>query len=202
LTSAPPGDRKALFLQACALRRSIAFANPLLDFDDIVCMLEQPGEQRIIEQARAVWKGHSRGGGPLVIRDFKSKAVPVAPLHWIVTEATRLPSRAASASPAPEQRPEVMPAMVLSPAPTMSISPVTGTAGTRWHQPLAQSKIPRSPTVTKAGPRPQNIPAVANDISGATHIPHLKEPEGGGLRRRVKITSERNKAALESGLVH
>jgi hypothetical protein len=82
-TASTPDDRKALFLQACALRRGIAFANPLLDFGDIVCMLEQPGEQRIIEQARAIWKGHSRGGGPLFIRDFKSKAGSVAPLAGV-----------------------------------------------------------------------------------------------------------------------
>ncbi|MCY3018026.1 MAG: hypothetical protein NTW87_03210 [Planctomycetota bacterium] len=81
--SAPLGDRKALFLQACALRRAIAFANPLLNFDDIVCMLEQPGDQRIIEQARAVWHGHSRGGGPLVIRDFRNKAIPEALLAGV-----------------------------------------------------------------------------------------------------------------------
>jgi hypothetical protein len=81
--SAPPAGRKALFPQACALRRGLAFANPLLAFDDIVCMLEQPGDQRIIEQARAVWKGHSRGGGPLVLRDFKKRAAPEAPLAGV-----------------------------------------------------------------------------------------------------------------------
>ncbi|MHC4113246.1 MAG: hypothetical protein ACYSUY_19410, partial [Planctomycetota bacterium] len=64
--------RKKLFMQVCTLRRSIAFSNPLLNFDDIVCMLEQPGDRRIIEQARAVCEGHSRGGGPVIIRNFKS----------------------------------------------------------------------------------------------------------------------------------
>ena len=81
--AAPPAGRKALFLQACALRRGLAFANPLLDFDDIVCMLEQPGDQRIIEQARAAWRGHSRGGGPLLIRGFKSKASLETPLAGV-----------------------------------------------------------------------------------------------------------------------
>jgi hypothetical protein len=67
------GDaRQMLFTQACALRRRIAFANPLLRFDDIVCMLEQPGDLRIVEQARAECPGHSSGGGPLIIRNFKS----------------------------------------------------------------------------------------------------------------------------------
>ena len=48
------GDqRKTLFTQVCELRRRIALANPLLDFDSRVCMLEQPGAARIIEQARA-----------------------------------------------------------------------------------------------------------------------------------------------------
>ena len=67
-----PAARKKLFLEACALRRRIAFANPLLDFDKIVCMLEQPGHRRIIEQARAVCPGHSRGGGPIIVGDIKS----------------------------------------------------------------------------------------------------------------------------------
>jgi len=70
-----PRPRRRLFTQACALRRRIALANPLLNFGRIVCMLEQPGNRRIVEQARAVCPGHSVGGGPVIIRDFKSKAV-------------------------------------------------------------------------------------------------------------------------------
>ena len=66
-------DRKAVFLRVCQLRREIALANPLLDFDAILCMLEQPGNARIIEQARASWGGHSRGGGPIVLHDFKNE---------------------------------------------------------------------------------------------------------------------------------
>ncbi len=66
-------QRKALFMRACRLRREIAMANPLLGFDAIVCMLEQPGDARIIEQARASWGGHSRGGGPIVIRNIKTQ---------------------------------------------------------------------------------------------------------------------------------
>ncbi len=73
-STSQPEARKALFFQACALRRRIAFANPLLNFDRIICMLEQPGDLRIIEQARAVCRGHSKGGGPVIIEDFKSKA--------------------------------------------------------------------------------------------------------------------------------
>ena len=78
-----PDARKRLFTQACALRRSIAFANPLLNFDDIACMLEQPGDRRIIEQARAVCAGHSKGGGPVVIRGFKSKPACVQALAGV-----------------------------------------------------------------------------------------------------------------------
>jgi hypothetical protein len=59
-STSKPDARKKLFMQVCGLRRSIAFSNPLLNFDDIVCMLEQPGDRRIIEQARAVCEGHSR----------------------------------------------------------------------------------------------------------------------------------------------
>jgi len=88
--------RKTLFIQTCRLRREIALANPLLAFDSIVCMLEQPGDARIIEQARASWGGHSKGGGPIVIRDFKSRpkiekplaGVPVASGPWQGQELT------------------------------------------------------------------------------------------------------------------
>ena len=79
--------RRSLFMAVCALRRSVAFANPLLNFDHLVCMLEQPGDARIIEQARAVWPGHSNGGGPLVIRNFKSNASTLAPLAGITVSA-------------------------------------------------------------------------------------------------------------------
>jgi len=65
------------------LRRGIAFANPLLNFDHIICMLEQPGDARIVEQARAVCNGHSNGGGPLIIRNFKTEAATLAPLAGI-----------------------------------------------------------------------------------------------------------------------
>ncbi len=90
--------RKSLFTRVCELRRTIALANPLLDFDGIVCMLEQPGNARIIEQARASWGGHSRGGGPIIIRDFKSRpkiekplaGVPVAAGPWQGKELTEL----------------------------------------------------------------------------------------------------------------
>jgi hypothetical protein len=62
-------------------------ANPLLDFDAIVCMLEQPGEARIIEQARAVWPGHSTGGGPLIVRNFKTQPELVKPLSGVQVAA-------------------------------------------------------------------------------------------------------------------
>ena len=78
------GDqRKTLFTQVCELRRRIALANPLLDFDSIVCMLEQPGDARIIEQARACWGGHRKGGGPIIIRDFKSQPKVEKPLAGV-----------------------------------------------------------------------------------------------------------------------
>ena len=75
--------RMKMFDEACALRRKVMFANPLLNFDHLVCMLEQPGDARIIEQARAIWHGHSKGGGPLVIRNFKTEPVTGAPLAGI-----------------------------------------------------------------------------------------------------------------------
>ncbi|MCD6392977.1 MAG: hypothetical protein J7M40_05670, partial [Planctomycetes bacterium] len=82
-STSKPDARKRLFAGACALRRSIAFVNPLLDFDDIVCMLEQPGDRRIIEQARAVCAGHSKGGGPVILKDFKSGDAPVEVLAGV-----------------------------------------------------------------------------------------------------------------------
>ena len=75
--------RRTLFSEVCALRRRVVFANPLLNFEDLVCMLEQPGDARIIEQARAIWHGHSNGGGPLVIQNFKTNATTLAPLAGI-----------------------------------------------------------------------------------------------------------------------
>ncbi len=75
--------RRDLFLQVCELRRELVFANPLLNFDRVVCLLEQPGEQRIVEQARAIWPGHSRGGGPLIIEKIKSEPRLSAPLAGI-----------------------------------------------------------------------------------------------------------------------
>ena len=70
-TAAKGDARKALFTRVCALRRQIVMSNPLLNFDKIVCMLEQPGNARIIEQARASFRGHSIGGGPIVISNIK-----------------------------------------------------------------------------------------------------------------------------------
>ncbi len=95
-SAAPGTERKNLFLEACALRRGMALTNPLLDFDRIVCMLEQPGDARIIEQARAIWNGHSNGGGPVIIRNFKAQAecvpalagIPVAAGSWVGKELT------------------------------------------------------------------------------------------------------------------
>ncbi|MHC4745223.1 MAG: hypothetical protein ACYS8Z_25180, partial [Planctomycetota bacterium] len=75
--------RKALFTKACWLRRKIAFSNPLLDFDHIVCMLEQPGDRRIIEQARACFPGHSKGGGPIIISNFKSQRTVEKPMAGV-----------------------------------------------------------------------------------------------------------------------
>ncbi len=80
---APQQDRKMLFVEVCALRRSIAFANPLLKFDQVVCMLEKPGNRRIIEQARAVFPGHSKGGGPIILDNFKSDGLSVEKLSEV-----------------------------------------------------------------------------------------------------------------------
>ena len=80
---AKPEARKALFMQICALRRKIALSNPLVNFDKLVCMLEQPGNSRIVEQARASYRGHSVGGGPLLISTIKTKPVMIAPLAGV-----------------------------------------------------------------------------------------------------------------------
>jgi len=77
------GRRRALFDEACGLRRRIAFANSLLDFDSIIAMLEAPGDARIIEQARAVWPGHAAGGGPIVIHGWKGEPEVSRPLDGV-----------------------------------------------------------------------------------------------------------------------
>jgi len=66
-----PDPRRELFYSACALRREVVMANPLLDFDAIVCMLEQPGDGRMMEQARACWGKRPLGGGPAIITNFR-----------------------------------------------------------------------------------------------------------------------------------
>ena len=80
-SSAGEEARRPVFREVCALRRALVLANPLLDFDRIVCMIEQPGDRRIVEQARAVCPGHVPGGGPLVLRDFKSKPGAARPVE-------------------------------------------------------------------------------------------------------------------------
>lgn len=71
--------RKDLYIRVCSLRREIAFANPLFDFDSVICMLENPGPNRAVEQARAV-HGHTNGGGPVIIHNIKTKPLTVMPL--------------------------------------------------------------------------------------------------------------------------
>ena len=69
-------------------------------------------------------------------------AVPVVPSCRMVMAATSVPSRAASLDCAPLHKADTMPAMTLSPAPTMSISPLTGTAGMCWQPVSVNSKMP------------------------------------------------------------
>ena len=69
---APADPRRPLFDRACAVRREIVMANPLLQFDAIVCMLEQPGKGRIMEQGRACWGKRPLGGGPAILTNFKT----------------------------------------------------------------------------------------------------------------------------------
>lgn len=71
--------RRNLYGKVCALRREISFANPLLDFDSVICMLENPGPNRAVEQARAV-HGHTNGGGPIIIHNIKTRPRTVMPL--------------------------------------------------------------------------------------------------------------------------
>lgn len=59
-------------------------------------------------------------------RTCSGVAEPVVPSCWIVIEATRLPKAAAASTPAPPAIAQTMAALVLSPAPTMSIGPATG----------------------------------------------------------------------------
>jgi len=63
--------RKQIYAQVCALRREIAFANPLMNFDSIVCMIEPFVSYRIVEGGRPF--GYKPGGGPIIVKDFKSE---------------------------------------------------------------------------------------------------------------------------------
>ncbi|MDP6544344.1 MAG: hypothetical protein QGH60_10155 [Phycisphaerae bacterium] len=80
--------RRELFDQVCGLRRQIAFANPLVNFDSIICMLEPLVRHRIVEGGRPF--GYKPGGGLIVVSGFKSKLtvsklltdVPVSSGPW------------------------------------------------------------------------------------------------------------------------
>lgn len=74
-------SRIRLFNSACSVRRTMMFAHPKLDFDSIACMLEQPGEGRIVEQNTAAFPGHVTGGGPIIIADFKNNPSISKPLE-------------------------------------------------------------------------------------------------------------------------
>ena len=63
--------RKELFDQVCALRREVAFANPLMNFDSVICMLEPFVRHRIVEAGRPF--GYKPGGGLIVVSGLKSK---------------------------------------------------------------------------------------------------------------------------------
>jgi len=70
----PADARRPLFDRACALRREIVMANPLLRFDKILCMVADPGEGRFIEQGRVRWGWGERlhGGGPVILTNFRT----------------------------------------------------------------------------------------------------------------------------------
>ena len=61
-------DRKALFLEICALRRRIAFSNPLLDFKDIL-YCRWGGEKPQINYGPYAGKNSRPGGGVYILRD-------------------------------------------------------------------------------------------------------------------------------------
>jgi len=63
--------RREIFNQVCTLRRQAALANPLVNFDSIICMLEPLVRYRIVEGGRPF--GYKPGGGLIVVSNFKSK---------------------------------------------------------------------------------------------------------------------------------
>ncbi|MDP6636856.1 MAG: hypothetical protein QGG42_18305 [Phycisphaerae bacterium] len=71
-------SRRRFYNQVCALRRKIALANPLLNFDSIICMLEPFVTHRIVEGGRPF--GYKAGGGLIVVSGFKSKPTVSKPL--------------------------------------------------------------------------------------------------------------------------
>src|SRR5262245_6119669 len=79
-------------------------------------------------------------------------AVPVVPSCWTVIDATRLPNAAAAAKLRPAATAVAIPALALSPAPTGSIGPRTGYAGTTaTSAPGFATNMPCSPRVQKTG---------------------------------------------------
>jgi hypothetical protein len=81
----PVDPRRGLFDRACAVRREIVMANPLLQFNAIVCMLEQPGEGRIMEQGRACWGKRPLGGGPAILTNFKTNDAKALKIQDVLT---------------------------------------------------------------------------------------------------------------------
>jgi Hydrazine synthase alpha subunit middle domain len=75
--------RRDLFRQIAQVRRNAEFSNSLLGFDSIVAQLEQPGDGRIMEQSLARTSGHEKGGGPIIIKNFKSQPQIIKPLEGI-----------------------------------------------------------------------------------------------------------------------
>src|SRR5436305_324858 len=96
----------------------------------------------------------------------------------MVIDATRLPNAAASSGVAPAATAQAMAALVLSPAPTMSIGPRTGYAGTRATAAPpgtgVPSTIPRSPQVQKTGRSMRPVKAIT--IAGTGNSVETPQP--------------------------
>ena len=94
-----PGSEpsKALYLAACAVRRKLALANPVLDFDSIVCVVRGTFEGSVRSNPQtAIRRGHfvtqyfgfnAFRRGLYIIRNYKDRpeVIDVLLTQWLRT---------------------------------------------------------------------------------------------------------------------
>ena len=87
-TTAASEQRKRLFTAVCRLRRTVVLANPLLDFDRIICTLEEPGDYRFASRRGPAGTATSPAAVPWVIENFKAQPRLAEPLADVTVSPT------------------------------------------------------------------------------------------------------------------